>query len=53
MRDTFTGASLAMVSGDILRELITGIVYFFVAYFCFVYFERRVKQTGTLERDAI
>jgi ABC-2 type transport system permease protein len=53
IRNTFIGASLTSVSGDILREFITGIAYFIIAYACFAYFEYRVKRTGTLERDAI
>ncbi len=51
MRSTFNGASLGDVTGDIVRELVTGIVYFVIAYFAFLYFERQVKRTGTLERD--
>lgn len=51
MRNTFNGAPLGDVYGDIVRELITGIVYFAISYFAFIYFERRVKRTGTLERD--
>jgi ABC-type polysaccharide/polyol phosphate export permease len=53
MRDAFNGASLSSVSGDIVRELITGLVYYAVAYVAFIYFEHRVKYTGTLERDAL
>jgi ABC-2 type transport system permease protein len=53
MRATFSGASLSSVSGDIIREFITGLVYYVIAFAAFVYFERRVKRTGTLERDAI
>ena len=52
MRDTFIGASLASVSGDIIREFITGIVYYIIAFAAFGLFERGVKRAGTLERDA-
>ncbi|MFA5309515.1 MAG: ABC transporter permease [Dehalococcoidales bacterium] len=52
-RAAFTGAPLAEVSGNILREFITGLVYYAAAYFAFVFFEKAVKRSGTLERDAI
>ncbi len=52
LRASFNGASLSAISGDIVREFITGIVYFIIAYFAFMWFERRVKRTGTLERDS-
>lgn len=52
MRDTFTGAPLSSVSGELIREFITGCCYYIIAYMAFVFFERMVKRTGTLERDA-
>lgn len=52
MRATFAGAPLAEVSGDILREVITGLVYYVIAFIGFLYFERVVKHTGSLDRDA-
>lgn len=53
MRDAFSGAALSSVSWDIIRELITGLVYYIIGFGAFIFFERRVKQTGTLERDAL
>ena len=53
VRDTFVGAPLSEVYGDILREAITGIVYYIIAFAGFRFFEHRVKQTGSLERDVL
>ncbi len=52
IRDAFIGAPWEVVSGNIIREFITGIVYYIIGYFGFVFFERIVKLTGSLERDA-
>jgi ABC-2 type transport system permease protein len=52
MRGTFAGAPLGEVSGDLLREVIVGMVYFVIAYICLLFFERVVKNTGSLDREA-
>ncbi len=52
VKAAFTGAPLAEVSGDILREFITGLAYYTAAYFGFIFFEKVVKRTGSLEMDA-
>jgi ABC-2 type transport system permease protein len=53
IRDTFAGASFSNVSGHILREAVTGLVYYMIAFGGFLLFERIVKRTGTLERDSL
>jgi ABC-type polysaccharide/polyol phosphate export permease len=53
MRDTFIGAPLSSVYGNLIREFVTGIAYYIIAFAAFGFFERMVKRTGTLERDAI
>jgi ABC-type polysaccharide/polyol phosphate export permease len=53
LKATFVGETFAAVSGDILRECLTGLAYLVIAFACFRLFEARVKRTGTLERDAI
>jgi ABC-2 type transport system permease protein len=53
LKDVFSGASLSAVYSALLREVVTGLVYLVIAYIGFRIFEFRVKQTGTLERDAI
>jgi len=49
MRDAFIGLPLNQISGSILREMVTGIVYFTIGYTGFVVFERVAKQRGTLD----
>ena len=53
LKEAFSGAALSAISGDILREFITGMVYLIIAYIGFRLFEAWVKRKGTLERDAI
>ncbi|HUT67489.1 MAG TPA: ABC transporter permease [Dehalococcoidales bacterium] len=53
LKAAFTGAAFSAISGDILREGITGLAYLAIAYTGFRVFEAWVKRTGTLERDAI
>jgi len=53
LKEAFSGAALSAISGDILREVITGLVYLAIAYAGFRIFEAWVKRKGTLDRDAI
>jgi ABC-2 type transport system permease protein len=53
VKSAFTGSPLADVSVNILREFLTGLAYYVLAYFGFIFFERVVKNTGSLERDAM
>jgi ABC-type polysaccharide/polyol phosphate export permease len=53
IRDTFAGASFSEVSSHILREAITGMIYYVIAFASFLLFEHIVKRTGTLDRDAL
>lgn len=53
LKAAFTGEGFAIISGDIVREVITGLAYLIVAYVAYRLFEIRVKKAGTLERDAI
>lgn len=53
VRSTFAGATLSMVSNDLLREAITGLTYYAVAYLGFIIFEYVAKKRGTLDRDAL
>lgn len=53
MRGTFAGAPLAEVSGDVLREGITALVYYVISFAGFLLFEHIVKRNGTLDRDAL
>jgi ABC-2 type transport system permease protein len=50
-RAAFTGASFSAIYFDILREALTGMVYFVIGYICFVIFERIVKRTGSLDEE--
>ncbi len=52
VKAAFNGAPLSAVSWDIVREFITGLGYYIIAYFAFIRFEQAVKRTGALERDA-
>jgi len=52
IREAFTGISLSEISGNILREILTGMVYFAVGYAGFLLFERVAKRRGTLELEA-
>ncbi len=51
IRAAFSGAAFSTFWFDILREALTGIVYFVVGYYCFVFFERVVKRSGKLEME--
>jgi ABC-2 type transport system permease protein len=51
VRGVFSGESLSAVSGDVLREIVTALVYYFMAYIGFWWFEYKVRKNGTLERD--
>jgi ABC-2 type transport system permease protein len=53
LRETFTGAPLSQVSGDILREFLTGLGYLTLGFLGFVMFERVAKRRGTLELEAL
>jgi ABC-type polysaccharide/polyol phosphate export permease len=53
LRDTFAGAGLGAVSGELIRETVTGLVYYAVAFGGFCFFERFVKRAGSLDRDAL
>jgi ABC-2 type transport system permease protein len=53
VRDSFMGAPISQISADILREAVTGLVYYIIAFYSFRFFERWVKIHGTLERDAL
>jgi ABC-2 type transport system permease protein len=53
LKGAFAGAPLGEVSGNILREVITGVVYYAIAFLSFLLFENLTRRTGTLERDAI
>jgi ABC-type polysaccharide/polyol phosphate export permease len=49
MRALFHGVPFDTVSFSIIREFITGIVYFAIGYFGFVVFEKIARRTGALE----
>jgi ABC-2 type transport system permease protein len=49
IRDTFAGAALSDVSGNVLREAVTGLAYFAIGFVGFMQFERISKRRGTLE----
>jgi ABC-2 type transport system permease protein len=49
IRLAFSGAPFSAIYSGILREALTCIVYFAIAYIGFVAFERAVRRTGTLE----
>ncbi len=51
MRSTFIGAPLSETSGFILREGLTGLVYFVTGYISFVVFEYTARLSGTLEQE--
>lgn len=53
VRATFVGAPFAEVYLTILREALTGLVYFTIGYTGFVVFERVAKRTGALEMEAL
>jgi ABC-type uncharacterized transport system permease subunit len=53
IQDSFTGASFSEVSGPVLREAVTALAYYIIAFGGFIFFESRAKKTGTLERDAM
>ncbi|MDD5289215.1 MAG: ABC transporter permease [Dehalococcoidales bacterium] len=52
VRATFAGASLVSVSGYLLRELGTGLVYLALAIVAFALIERWAKRTGSLYGEA-
>lgn len=51
VRAAFDGAAFSTFYFDIIREALTGIVYFAVGYYCFTLFERIVKRSGKLEME--
>jgi len=53
VKTTFAGASFMQVSADVLRETVTGLLYFVLAYIGFLVFEHRAKVTGALDRDGL
>jgi ABC-type polysaccharide/polyol phosphate export permease len=53
IRSAFDGAPFSIIYFDIIREALTGIVYFSIGYFCFVLFERIVKRSGKLEMESM
>jgi ABC-type polysaccharide/polyol phosphate export permease len=52
IRATFTGAPMADVYGYVLREALTGIIYFLVAIVAFRYIELWAKRTGALSVES-
>lgn len=48
LRAAFAGALFSEVSGLLLRELLTGLAYYALAYTGFVLFERRARRIGSL-----
>jgi ABC-2 type transport system permease protein len=53
VRDVFGGDSLSAVWRSILRESATALVYYFLAYIGFRWFENKVRVNGTLDRDSL
>lgn len=51
IRNSFIGIPISESSGYILREGLTGLVYFIIGYAGFVLFERIAKQRGVLELE--
>jgi ABC-type polysaccharide/polyol phosphate export permease len=51
IRAAFTGAPFSAIYFDIVREALTGIAYFAVGYYCFIWFERVAKRSGKLEME--
>jgi ABC-type polysaccharide/polyol phosphate export permease len=49
MRAVFHGAAFGEVYLSIIRELVTGIIYFGIGYLCFAVFEKIARRTGILE----
>jgi len=52
VRASFTGAPMSAIYGYILREALTGIVYFLIAAFVFRYIELWAKRTGALSVES-
>lgn len=52
VRATFSGAPLVGVSGYLLRELVTGLVYLVLAVIAFALIENWAKRTGSLYGEA-
>ena len=52
IRATFAGAPMADVYGYVLREALTGIVYFLLAIVAFRYIELWAKRTGALSVES-
>jgi len=52
IRGTFSGAPFSQVSGDILREGLTGLSYYIIAFLGFLLFEQVAKQRGTLDLES-
>ena len=48
-RQVIAGASLAEVMPLLTGEVLTGLVYFFIGYFNFRWFEVQAKRWGALE----
>jgi ABC-type polysaccharide/polyol phosphate export permease len=53
LKATFAGATVAVVSGDLLREALVGIGYLMVGFLCFIIFEHIARRTGIMDRDAV
>ena len=53
IKGTFTGAPVGEVWGYIIREGLTGVVYFVLGFIGFVQFERVARQKGTLELETM
>lgn len=51
LKSTFIGSPLTDTSGALLREALTGLVYFLAGYFGFRLFETAAKKKGTLEQE--
>lgn len=53
IRDTFAGAAFSQVWNDVLREALTGLAYYVVAFVGFIVFEQVAKMTGTLDTNTL
>ncbi len=53
IRSAFAGEAFSLTSFDLLREAITGAVYFLIGYLGFVAFEKVAKGSGIMEAEDI
>lgn len=51
LQSTFAGNPLGATSGGLLREAVTGLIYFGAGYFGFRIFETEARKRGTLEQE--